>query len=270
MPDAARRPSVPLTREQRTFSGLRRIVSTLRSAQGCPWDRAQTHRSLRPYLLEEVSEALEALDSEDTDLLREELGDLLLEILLHVQIAEEAGEFRLGDVIQAVSEKLVRRHPHVFADATAETADEVMSQWDELKRVERGGESALHGIPHTLPALAYAQSLQRRAAKAGFAFESVDEAWDGLREELDELREAESPEQRREEVGDALFALANLACWLDADAEDSLRATSRGFRSIFEQMEVSLEERGTELNDLNAADRLALWGEAKRLTKEHL
>lgn len=253
----------PSPRELRTFAGLRRIVATLRGPEGCPWDRVQTHRSLRPYLIEEAHETLDALDEGDPDRLCEELGDLLIEILLHVRIAEENGDFRLSDVIYSIADKLVRRHPHVFADAVAETPEAVVDQWDELKRQERGEQSALAGIPPGLPALAYAQAVQRRAAKAGFAYESAEEAWDALEEELEEFRAATAPEERADELGDAIFALANVARWHDVDAEDALRDTCRGFTGHFRRMEEILRQRGIDLTATTTPDKLALWDEAK-------
>lgn len=253
----------PTKREMKTFAGLRKIVATLRGPDGCPWDRAQTHESLRPYLLEEASEALAALDAGDTQHLCEELGDLLLEVLLHTQIAEEAGEFSLEDVVYGIADKLVRRHPHVFGDAIAVTPEEVVEQWDELKRQERGDQSALVGIPQTLPSLAYSQAVQRRAEKAGFAFESVEQVWEALEEELTELREATTADEKRYELGDTLFALANLARWLDVDAEDGLRSTCRGFAENFARMEGIVRERGVDLKDAPVQEKLALWEEAK-------
>jgi tetrapyrrole methylase family protein/MazG family protein len=246
-----------------TFNGLRKIVASLRGPDGCPWDRVQTHRSLRPFLLEEASEALEALDEGDPARLCEELGDLLLEVLLHVQIAEETGEFALSDVVHGISDKLVRRHPHVFGDATAETPEAVVEQWEELKREERRGQSALQGIPGTLPALAQAQAIQRRAVRAGFAWEETEQAWDALAEELEELRRAETPEERRQEAGDALFALAALAQRLDVDAEEALRSTCRGFGRRFRRLEAASRERGQSLTEMTLAEKLALWQELK-------
>ena len=250
-------------REMSTFNGLRRLVATLRGPDGCPWDRVQTHGSLRPYLLEEASEALEALDEGDASRLCEELGDLLLEVLLQVQIAEDEGEFALEDVIRSIAEKLVHRHPHVFGEATAETPEAVVEQWEELKREERSGQSALAGIPGTLPALARAQAMQRRASGVGFAWETVEQAWEALEEELGELRQADTPENRREEVGDALFALAGLARWLEVDAEEALRSTCRGFQQHFERMEAAAREQGRDLAAMGAAEKLALWEKTK-------
>lgn len=254
----------PARSQLRTFAGLRRIIATLRGPEGCPWDRVQTHESLRPYLVEEAGETLHALDEGDPLRLQEELGDLLLQILMHTQIAKEAGDFRISDVILGIAEKLVRRHPHVFGDAVAETPEAVVEQWDDLKRKERGDQSALTGIPPTLPALAYAQAIQRRAEKAGFAFQSLEQVQDALAEELEELRQAETPEQRREEMGGVLFAAANLARWVDADAEDALRSTAHGFANRFRRIEDLVRERGLDLRKAEMSQKLALWEEAKR------
>ena len=253
----------PTKQEMRTFSGLRGIVATLRGPDGCPWDRVQTHESLRPYLTEEASETLEALDDGDASRLCEELGDLLLEVLLHVQIAEEQGEFTLEDVLAGISDKLVRRHPHVFGEAQAETPEAVVEQWEDLKSKEREGQSALAGIPATLPALARSQAIQRRVVRAGFTWESADQAWEKLEEELGELREAATPEERREELGDSLFALAGLARWLEVDAEVALRSTCRAFSSIYERMEALVRERKTSLSEMTLDEKLALWEKAK-------
>jgi len=260
---------IPDKRSLSSFAGLRRIIARLRGPDGCPWDRVQTHESLAPYLLEEAHETLDALDSKEMAKLCEELGDLLFQVLIHVQLAEEAGAFAMHDVIRGIGDKLVRRHPHVFGDAVAETPEAVIAQWDELKTNERGPASAVDGIPGALPALAHAQAIQRRAARAGFHFESIDEAWQALAEEIDELRAASTPAQKREELGDALFALANLAREMDVDAEDALRSTSRGFTTLFQLMEGIVQERGLDLKEAAIGQKLALWEEAKARRKEH-
>ncbi len=256
----------PDKRTLRTFAGLRRVIATLRGPDGCPWDKIQTHQSLKPHLLEEASETLDALDEADPAHLCEELGDLLVHVLIHVQIAEENDEFRLADVVYGIADKLVRRHPHVFSSAIAGTPDAVMEQWDEIKRRERGDQSALTGIPNSLPALAHAQAQQRRAERAGFSFQSIEQVWDALDEELAELRSARTPGQKREEIGDAIFALANLARWLDSDAEDALRSTSRGFTANFQRMEALTRERGLNMREVELEEKLALWEEAKTLS----
>lgn len=254
----------PTPRELRTFNGLRRVVATLRGPDGCPWDRVQTHESLRPYLLEEAYESLDALDGGNGGALCEELGDLLLQVLLHVQIAEEQGEFTLADVVGSIGSKLVRRHPHVFADAVAETPDAVIEQWDELKRRERDGQSALAGVPEALPALARAQAVQRRAVTAGFTWDNVEQLWDKLAEETEELREASTAEEREAELGDVLFVIASLAGWMKIDAEDALRSTCGRFRQRFERVESLAAERGVDLDGAELAAKLELWEEAKR------
>jgi MazG family protein len=237
-----------------TFQGLRDIVAALRAPDGCPWDRVQTHSSLAPYLLEEASEVLDALEEGDPPRLCDEMGDLLLEVLLQVQIAEEMGEFTLADVIGGVAAKLVRRHPHVFGGVKLETPQQVVEQWEELKRAEREGDSVLAGIPVSLPALARAQALRRRAARNGFRWESVDGAWHKLREELAELERAEKPPQRQEEVGDALFALCELA----------LRQANRRFSGRFQDMETRLHREGREMSEVPLEELPELWREAKR------
>ena len=247
-----------------TFSDLRQLVATLRQPGGCAWDRVQTHQSLRPYLLEEACETLAALDEGSPDHLREELGDLLLQVIMHVQIAEEQGEFLLEDVLTDISGKLVRRHPHVFGEAVAETPEAVAEQWDKLKREERGPASAFTDIPKTLPALAFAQAIQRRTDRAGFAWESVEKAWDALAEELTEVKQARTAAEQRAAVGDALFALANLARWLEADAEESLRSTCRRFSARFRRTEEATRQQGRDLKEMTTNEKLALWAEAKR------
>jgi tetrapyrrole methylase family protein/MazG family protein len=249
------------------FAGVRRIVATLRGPAGCPWDRVQTHETLRPYLLEEAAESLEAIASEDPARMTEELGDLLFQILIHVQLAEEAGAFTMKDVLRGLSEKLVNRHPHVFGDAVAKTPDAVVEQWDDLKRQERSGRSALAGIPGALPALAKSQALQRRAVNVGFAWENAGQAWDKLDEEIAELRGASTPHEREAELGDVLFALGGLAGWLKIDAEDALRSTCGRFRERFERVEDLAVERGIDLSTEDLAAKLALWDEAKSLSR---
>ena len=257
----------PSSRQLRSFSGLRQIVATLRAPNGCPWDRVQTHDTLRPYLLEEGAEALEAIAAGDPAQLCEELGDLLLQILLHSQIAEEQGDFTFKDVVYSTAHKLIRRHPHVFGDAVAATPAAVIRQWHDLKASERGEQPALAGIPSTLPALAYAQAQQRRAARAGFAFETEDQMWGALEEELAELRTAQTARERLEELGDALFALANVGRWYEADAEGALAGTCRGFARTFQCLEARAQERNMDLRSVTLADKLALWEEARAREK---
>jgi tetrapyrrole methylase family protein/MazG family protein len=250
--------------ELRTFEGLRRIIARLRGPDGCPWDRAQTHTSLKSYLLEETYEALAALDEDDTDKLCDELGDLLLEVLLHVQLAEEAREFTLEDVVHRIASKLVRRHPHVFGDEQADTPEEVMARWAALKQEERGDEgSALAGMPLAMPALACAQRLQERAARVGFQWPDIRQAQGKLEEEIGELTAAGDAEHKREEMGDVLFMIASLARYLELDAEEALRLANGKFSRRFTSMEAIARERGLLLADLSLPDLEALWEEAK-------
>ena len=250
--------------ELRTFEGLRRIIARLRGPDGCPWDRVQTHSSLKRYLLEEAYEALAALDENDADKLCDELGDLLLEVLLHVQLAEEAGEFTMEDVVYRIGSKLVRRHPHVFGEEQADTPEDVMARWAALKREERGDEaSALASMPLAMPALAYAQALQERAARVGFQWPDIRQAKGKLEEEIRELAEAGHAEAKREEMGDVLFMLASLARYLELDAEESLRLANGKFYRRFTSMEAIARERGLLLADLSLQDLERLWKEAK-------
>jgi tetrapyrrole methylase family protein/MazG family protein len=248
----------------RTFTGLWKIVRTLRAPGGCPWDRVQTHQTLRHFLLEEASEAIEALDESDLSKLREELGDVLFQVLIHAAIAEEQHEFKMGDVIEGIAAKLVRRHPHVFGESDASTPDAVIEQWEDLKRRERNGGSALTGIPATLPALSQAQTIQRRAGKAGFEWESEEQAWEAFQEEIDELKAAKTPEERADEAGDALFALVNLIRYMDVDAEEALRGTCRGFSTLFRNLEEMADERSLDLRETDIETKVAMWEEAKQ------
>ena len=252
--------------ELRTFDGLRKIIARLRGPDGCPWDRAQTHASLKSYLVEEAYEALAALDENDADKLCDELGDLLLEVLLHVQLAEDAREFTLQDVVYSIASKLVRRHPHVFGEEQADTPEEVMARWAALKQEERGDEgSALAGMPLAMPALACAQRLQERAARVGFRWPDVP-AWGGkgkLEEEIGELSAAGDAEHKREELGDVLFMIVSLARYLELDAEEALRLANGKFVQRFTSMEAIARERGLLLADLPLTELEALWEDAK-------
>ena len=251
------------------FSALVEIISTLRSPEGCPWDRKQTHRSLRPTFLQECYEVLAALDSGDTAALKEELGDLMLHIVLQVQIASEAGEFKLGDVIKGISEKLIRRHPHVFGSSEVRDADEVLHNWAELKREEKGTEqSILESVPEELPALSYSQEIQHRAAQAGFDWEDDDGVIDKLTEEVREFREAQGQEQRTQEYGDLLFTLVNIARRQGMDVETALREANRKFYLRFTRMEEVCRERGISFGDLSFGEQNILWEEAKKSIQE--
>jgi tetrapyrrole methylase family protein/MazG family protein len=257
-------PPLPVELNLRTFGGLRAITHRLRAPGGCPWDREQTHASLRPFLLEETYEALAALDEGEPARLAEELGDLLLQVTLHAEIAEEGGEFTYGDMFEHITAKLLRRHPHVFGDAVIRTAEEQWHAWQQIKRAERGeATSILAGVPTALPALAYAQTVQERAMRAGFRWPHLADVLAKLTEEIEELRRAATREEREQEFGDVLFVLVNAAQHLGINAEDALRAASRKFVRRFTALETLARGRGLDLAALSAAELEALWREAK-------
>jgi tetrapyrrole methylase family protein/MazG family protein len=241
------------------------IIARLRGPDGCPWDREQTHRSLRANLLSECYEALEALDSGDPEQLREELGDLLLQVVLQSQIAADHGEFEIGDVIRGIAEKIIRRHPHVFGSGKARNAREVMHNWEVLKREEREeGAPMLASVPKAMPALAYALEIQRRVARVGFDWEDLDGVIDKLAEEVREYRSAPDRAEKAREYGDLLFTLANIARREDVDPEAALREASSRFYRRFTYMEKLCHERGLSFYKLTFDAQNALWEEAKR------
>lgn len=247
------------------FETLVDIIARLRGPDGCPWDREQTHASLREALLEECYEVLEALDEGDVKKLGEELGDLIMQVVFHAQIAAEAGQFAIGDVIRNINTKLVQRHPHVFGSLKVKDADEVLANWDELKKKERGGDtSILDNVPKQLPALSYSQEIQSRAARAGFDWENIEGIIDKLVEEVREFKQADSQERRALEFGDLLFTLVNLARWLGIDSESTLREANRKFYRRFSYMEEVCRKRGVNFAELSFDKQNALWDEAKR------
>jgi len=258
--------------EQRpTIAGVRAIMARLRSDAGCPWDREQDHRSLRPCLLEETHEALAAIDREDWQELASELGDILLQVIFHARLAEERAEFDLDDVVTRLRDKLVSRHPHVFGDAVAKDAEAVLRRWEELKRHEAGPERAqdlLHGIAPTLPALERAQKVQRRAAQVGFDWAKVEGPLAKVTEEMRELKAAlgtERPGARRleDEIGDLVFSAVNVARFVGVDAEQALRLTVERFVSRFRAMQELAAQQGGTLEGMNLAQMDALWERAK-------
>ena len=247
------------------FESLERIIAILRGPGGCPWDKKQTHASIKPYLIEEAYEVLQALDDENTDKLCEELGDLLLQILLHAQIAREAGEFEIGDVISGIATKLIRRHPHVFGESEAGNAEEVALEWENIKQDERKpGDSLLSSVPRGMPALSYSHSIQRRAAGIGFDWDEYNGILDKVTEELRELNQAGTPQQKIHEFGDILFALVNAARWENVDLEEALRLANERFCRRFRYMEDVCRKKGVSLRDLSFDEQNALWDDAKR------
>jgi tetrapyrrole methylase family protein/MazG family protein len=256
--------------------GIAYVVARLLGPGGCPWDREQTHQSLRPELLEEAHEVLEALDADDMPALAEELGDLLLSILMHSEMARQAGDFDIGEVYEQIAAKLIRRHPHVFGATSVGSSAEVLRNWESIKQAERAEKGqaergTLDGIPAGLPALAAAQELTHKAAKQRFDWPTVDDAWGKLHEELAELRAASEPggdEADRErhiadELGDVLFATSNLARRLGVDAESALRMAGAKFRRRFLEMERRAYEQQRGLTELSIDEMLALWEQAK-------
>ncbi|MGZ3608980.1 MAG: nucleoside triphosphate pyrophosphohydrolase [Ktedonobacteraceae bacterium] len=250
---------------------LRYITMRLRrDPDGCPWDREQTHQSLTRYVIEETYEVVEALEENDLEKLAEELGDLLLQVYLHAEIARQDGDFNIGDVFEHVSAKLIRRHPHVFGQIEVENAGQVVQNWEEIKRQERiaagkdvESESILDGVPLASPALIVAQKYQERAAKVGFDYDNLQQVLAKLTEELQELQEATTPEHRREEMGDVLFMVARIARELDIDAEEALRYANRKFRQRFQEMEHITRQEGRTFSSYNLDEWINLWNRVK-------
>ena len=251
------------------FQTLMDIVARLRAPGGCPWDREQTHESLKRNLLEESYEVIEAIDQGNPAVLSEELGDLLVQVAFHADIAKEAGDFQLEDVFRKINAKLVRRHPHVFADGHAKDAREVERNWEQIKAEERKAKgeskSPVEGIPGDLPALAYAQLMQDRVGKAGFEWDDISGVLDKIVEEVAELKAAATPEEKMHELGDLLFTMVNLTRWSGEHAEDVLRKANQRFGKRYLGMEKLAAERGLDFNSLSLDQKEELWQEAKRL-----
>ncbi len=266
----------------RTFERLHEIVRILRSPDGCPWDREQTHTSIRKNLIEEMYEVLETIDDDNPVAMCEELGDLLLQIMLHAQMEEEEGAFTVKDIIAGLNEKLIRRHPHVFGDRTASNADEALEAWQDMKKVEKQalGESKptvsqLSGIPRELPAILYAYKLQKKASEVGFDWNRIEDVLEKVEEEIDEVREllhdesSNSTEDQKFalklELGDLLFAAVNAARFCSVDPEEALQLTNRKFISRFEYIEQKLMRAGRGFDDTNVTEMEKWWQEAKLL-----
>ena len=248
-----------------SFENLEQIIARLRAPDGCPWDREQTHASLKPFLIEEAYEVLQALDDEDSEKLCEEMGDLLLQILLHARIAGEEGDFDMSDVIRGIATKLVRRHPHVFGQSTAGNAEEVALEWENLQQGERKQvESLLAHVPRGMPALSYSHSIQRRAAGVGFDWNEFGGIVEKIAEEVGELERAGTLQEKIHEFGDILFALVNAARWQGVDLEEALRLANDRFSGRFGFMEDRCREKGAQMGDLSFEQLNALWDEAKR------
>ena len=264
------------------FDELVNVMTRLRAPGGCPWDREQTYASLAQYLLEETYETFDAIQEADqtgdTLNLREELGDVLLQVVFHSTIAAEKGDFTIDDVVEGVTEKLILRHPHVFGEAELKTAQDVLSNWDELKKaqqkasgkIEKEKNSILDDVPIHFPALLEGQKLTKKAAKVGFDWENAEQIFDKLNEEVDELKKEISErnaDKIEEEIGDLLFVVVNLARKFDVDAETALKRTNRKFRQRFEFIENKLKLRGKNLEESNLQEMDSLWNESKRKTQ---
>lgn len=257
--------SVPDNLDQ--FETLVAIFARLRAPDGCPWDKEQTHQSLRENLLEECYEVLAALDEGDAAKLCDELGDLLMQIVFHARIAAEVGQFDIGAVISGINNKLIYRHPHIFGSATVKDAGEVEHNWQALKRAERGESSILASIPEQMPALGYSQTAQYRVAQVGFDWEDISGVIDKLAEEVVEFKESRGAEKAKE-FGDLLFTLVNYARRVGIDSESALRGANRRFYRRFSYMEEVCRKRGVSIGDLTFAEQNALWEEAKRKVEE--
>jgi tetrapyrrole methylase family protein/MazG family protein len=250
-----------------SMENFQETVARLRAPGGCPWDREQTHESLRMHLLEETYEVLQSIDTADAAALKEELGDLLLQIVLHAQIATEAGTFTMADVIAGINAKIVRRHPHVFKELDLKGVEQVLINWEKLKAVEREAEGVekgiLDGVPEGLPALAQAYELQIRVARVGFDWPELEGVLAKIHEELSEVQEATDGVSRAAEIGDLLFALVNYARWLDIDPETALRDANRRFRTRFAQLEKSTTSLGRKLSEMTLEEMDSLWEAVK-------
>ena len=259
---------VPPLGEGTSFESFAEIIAHLRAPDGCPWDREQTHGSLRKHLLEESYEAITAIDSGDFTDMREEFGDLLLQIVLQSQIANEEDQFNVNEVIQGIHAKIVRRHPHVFGDLELEGVQGVLANWEKLKEKERGkkkdGKGLLDGVPPALPALSQAQEYQDRAARVGFDWPEIEGVLDKVKEEIEEIKHAESDFELASEIGDLFFALVNVARWKSVDAESALRGTNLKFKKRFAYVEQTAKRQERILSDLSLQEMDDLWNEAKR------
>ncbi|HJN69458.1 MAG: nucleoside triphosphate pyrophosphohydrolase [Candidatus Marinimicrobia bacterium] len=249
-----------------SLSQLIEIVEKLRAPGGCPWDRDQTQVSLLPYFLEEIYEVIESVEEGNMELLKEELGDILLHVVFQASIGKENEDFTLQDSLNYVNEKLIRRHPHVFADAKAEGPFHAKQNWEAAKHDEKKRESRLDGVPGTLPALTRSQRLQEKASYAGFDWKKVEQVWEKVHEEIGELKEAEEKgitEQIEEELGDTLFSIVNLSRFLGISAETALRKTNRKFTSRFAKVEEELKKRGKTVEDSSLEEMDEIWNAVK-------
>lgn len=261
-------PPAPKQLLHHTFNRLREVIAILRGPNGCPWDKEQTHESLREYAIEEVYELIDAINDQDDDGIIEELGDVLLQIMLHSQIGEDDGYFTIDDVIKSITDKMIYRHPHVFSDVSVDSVDDVLTNWEALKREEKKEtrKSILEGIPKGLPALLKAYKLQKKAAKVGFDWNQVEDIWQKLDEEIKEVRVAIESGHKVEiekEFGDVLFVLANLTRYYKVNPENALSQTNQKFIQRFTYIEEKLEEKGQDITKSTLDEMDHYWNEAK-------
>jgi tetrapyrrole methylase family protein/MazG family protein len=262
---------LPALGEGTSFESFGEIVAHLRAPDGCPWDKKQTHQTLRTHLLEESYETLTAMDENDSHGMREEFGDLLLQIMLNAQIATETDEFTMAQVVKGIYDKIVRRHPHVFGNVEVDSVDGVLQNWEKLKEKERqeNGKAEqenglLDGVPSALPALTQAQEYQDRAARVGFDWPEVEGVLDKIREEIEEVKNAQNLEEVASELGDLFFVLVNLARWRKVDAESALRKTNLKFKKRFAFVEQGARKQGRNLSDMTLEEMDVFWNEAKK------
>ncbi|MDP8262559.1 MAG: nucleoside triphosphate pyrophosphohydrolase [Candidatus Ancaeobacter aquaticus] len=257
-----------------SFQELLKVMKILRGPKGCPWDKEQDHASLKQYLIEETYEVIDTIDDNDMSKLKEELGDLLLQVVFHAQIAEDQNEFTIDDIIQTLIEKLTRRHPHVFGDKNLSSAEQVLKQWHKIKKAEHGTKrpSVIDGVPRKLPALQKAHKLQKKASRVGFDWDHIDKVLAKVDEELQEVKEAIKTNDKKhiyDELGDLLFSTANLSRFLGLDPEGALRGTIRKFTSRFQTIEKELSRKGKKLEDASLAEMDAIWNKAKKIKSKN-
>ena len=257
-----------------TFEQLNKIMRKLRAPGGCPWDAEQTHESLTRYLLEETYEVIEAIDEKSPQHLKEELGDLLLQPIFHAAIAEETGDFTMDDIINTLCEKLIRRHPHVFGDLEIKDSNQQIENWEKIKKLEKGDErpSALSGIPEHLPALMKAHKISEKASRVGFDWEHADQVFAKVMEELHEFEEAwagGNPSRMEDELGDLLFAIANLGRFLSLNPEEALRKTINRFQKRFSYVEDELQHQGVHMQNATLEEMDLLWEKAKCVERDN-
>ncbi|MDI3481200.1 MAG: tetrapyrrole methylase family protein / MazG family protein [Tepidanaerobacteraceae bacterium] len=257
-----------------TMQDLINIMDRLRGEQGCPWDKAQTRDSLKPYVIEEAYEVVDAIDKNNKEDLIEELGDLLLQIVFHCRLAKERGEFDITDVIDGICDKMMRRHPHIFGDVKVKNADEVLKNWEDIKREEKDMKSQAQGmesLPKTLPALMLAFKVQEKAARVGFDWDNAEDAMKKVAEEMDELKEVykgKNGDKIREEMGDLLFAVVNVARFLDVNPELALRDATRKFIRRFNYVEQAAAKSDRKLQEMTLEEMDILWEQGKKYEKK--